>query len=106
MRILDIQPSRESCVEPDWIARDIFLDSPIDERLIRSLGCLGSLVYLSMLKRPFFKVERDDVFLKGIQGDQYFRFACAEDRTGTSADRARRIEKRIELLRELMEDRE
>lgn len=60
----------------------------MDETLIRALGALGSLAYLPMLRRPFFKVESHHFLLKGMQGDDFFRMAVHGDFTA-ELDRVR-----------------
>ncbi|MDO5425895.1 MAG: hypothetical protein Q4F41_19515 [Eubacteriales bacterium] len=78
MKIIEKIPSRERCAEAGWYAWDYLLDGPMDAAFIRSLKPLGSFVFLSMLKKPFFKIESDYFLIKGIQGDDFFRMAVHE----------------------------
>ena len=75
MRIIEKIPSRERCAEAGWYAWDYLLDSPMDDDFILSLRPLGSFVYLSMLTKPFFKIESDGRLIKGLRGDSFFRVA-------------------------------
>ena len=75
MKIIDKIASRERCAEAGWYAWDFILDQPMDDAFILSLRPLGSFVYLSMLTKPFFKIESDDRLIKGLRGDSFFRVA-------------------------------
>ena len=57
MRIIDKIPSRERCADAGWYTWDFLLEQPMDDAFIRALRPLGGFVYLTMLARPFFKVE-------------------------------------------------
>ena len=76
MRIIDKTESRERCAEAGWYAWDFILDQPMDDAFILSLRTLGSFVYLSMLKKPFFKIDSDGRLIKGLRGDSFFRVAA------------------------------
>lgn len=75
MRIVDKVPSRERCAEAGWYAWDFVLDQPMDDDFIRSLRPLGSFLYLQSLSKPFFKIESQYLFIKGLRGDTFFRVA-------------------------------
>lgn len=75
MKITDKIESRERCAEAGWYAWDFILDQPMDDDFILSLRPLGSFVYLSMLTKPFFKIESDGRLIKGLRGDSFFRVA-------------------------------
>ena len=94
MRIIDRIPSRERCAESGWYAWDLLLDRPMDDTFIRSLRPLGGFVYLNMLARPFFKVESDYCFIKGLRGDDFLRVATHGERR----DELERVEAFIERL--------
>lgn len=79
MRVLEVKESMERCAESGWFAYDIVLDNAVDDEFIKELKPLGSLLYMPMLKKPFFKVESDNYFLKGIKGDSFFRLAIHKD---------------------------
>lgn len=79
MKILKRVESRERCAEAGWYAYDFLLAAPLREEDILALKPLGSFVYLSMLKKPFFKVENHHYLLKGILGDDFFRVAVHGD---------------------------
>lgn len=75
MKIKAIIESRERCAESGWFAYDYILDANINKDFIMQLKPLGAMTYLSMLKKPFFKIEADYVFLKGMEGDDFVRVA-------------------------------
>lgn len=76
MKVLKTVPSRERCAESGWYASDLLLERPMDAPFIRSLREFGgSFVFLSMLKKPFFKLESDYYMLKGCLGDDFLRVA-------------------------------
>ena len=75
MNIKEIRESRERCAESGWFAYDYILDIEVDKDFILSLKPLGSMTYLPMLKKPFFKIEAEYVFLKGMEGDDFIRIA-------------------------------
>ena len=75
MKIIDKIASRERCAEAGWYAWDFILDQPMDDDFIMSLRPLGNFVYLTMLSKPFFKIESDYRFIKGMRGDCFFRVA-------------------------------
>ncbi|MDY3919808.1 MAG: hypothetical protein SOZ59_12575 [Candidatus Limivivens sp.] len=79
MKILERIESRERCAESGWYAYDYILDGPMDPEFIRSLRPLGSFVYLTMLAKPFFKIESDYFLIKGLEGDSFFRMAVHDD---------------------------
>ena len=94
MRIIDKIPSRERCAESGWYAWDILLDEPMDDGFIRAFRPLGGFVYLSMLKKPFFKVESTYCFIKGLKGDRFLRVATHDEHR----DELARVESFIEGL--------
>ena len=79
MKVIDIIESRERCAEAGWHAYDFLLDEPVSESLIKNLRTFGSLTYLPMLKKPFFKVESHYYIIKGILEDSFFRMAVHRD---------------------------
>ena len=79
MQVIDIIPSRERCEEAGWHAWDVYLDRALDDEIITALRPLGSWLYLSTLKKPFFKIESDYYFLKGLKGDTFFRMGVHGD---------------------------
>ena len=79
MKVLDRIPSRERCAEAGWYAWDLLLERPMDDAFIRSLRPLGGFVYLSMLSKPFFKIESACCFIKGLRGDDFMRVAVHND---------------------------
>lgn len=54
MKIISKRESREKCAESGWFAYDYLLDGKIDRDFILGLKPLGGLVYLDMLRQPFF----------------------------------------------------
>lgn len=75
MKLIDRIESRERCAESGWYAYDYCMDEPLAPEFIRALKPLGNYVYLSMLKKPFFKIEGDYFFIKGVEGNYFFRVA-------------------------------
>ena len=94
MKIIGRIPSRERCAESGWYAWDLLLEQPMDDAFIRALHPLGSFIYLTMLARPFFKVESRYCFIKGLRGDDFLRVATHDDHR----DELARIETFIEGL--------
>ncbi len=80
MKIIDKRQSLETCTESGWDAFDLMMDEPLDDAFIKKIGTIGgSFVYMSMLKKPFFKVESHNYIVKGIKGDTFFRLAVHKD---------------------------
>lgn len=75
MKILSVCPSIEPCEEAGWVAFDYLLDSPMERKHIQSLRPLGSLTYMTSLKRPFYKVESAHYVIKGLEADDSMRVA-------------------------------
>ena len=75
MKVMDIKESSELCTEACWIAYDLILDKEINGDVIRKLGDLGSLLYLSGLKEPFYRIENRLFMIKGIEGKKNLRVA-------------------------------
>lgn len=94
MKIIDRIPSRERCAESGWYAWDLLLERPMDDAFIRALRPLGGFVYLTMLARPFFKVEAQYYFIKGLKGDDFLRVATHDGHR----DELARIEAFVEGL--------
>lgn len=83
MKIIDKRKSLETCTESGWDAFDLMLDEPLTDAFIKKMSAIGgSFIYLSMLKKPFFKVESDYYVVKGIRGDMHFRVAVHKDYPG------------------------
>ncbi|MBO5460282.1 MAG: hypothetical protein J5983_00610 [Ruminococcus sp.] len=74
-QITGYEESRERCTESGWYAYDYLLEKPMEKEDVVKLRPLGSFLFLSALKQPFFKVENDYYILKGIQGECHFRIA-------------------------------
>lgn len=79
MKITSITRSPEPCVEAGWQAEQYYLERPVSVDFIRGLRPLGSLVFLSALSQPFFKVENQHYMIKGLLGDTSIRVACHRD---------------------------
>ena len=75
MKVIECIESRERCAEAGWFAYDFIIERPASEEMVRQMRPLGSLTYLGMLKKPFFKIENHYYILKGIVGDDFFRMA-------------------------------
>ena len=88
MKLMEKIESRERCAEAGWYAWDFILDQPMDDAFILSLRPLGSFVYLTMLSRPFFKIESDCRLIKGIRGNSFFRVAVHD----TARDKLAEVE--------------
>lgn len=94
MKVLDKVESRERCAEAGWFAYDFLLDQEIDPEFIRGLKPLGSWVFLSMLSKPFFKVESEHFMIKGLLGEKHFRVAVHHE----YEEELSRIERLIEQI--------
>lgn len=79
MKIDKIQESIELCTEAGWYAYDFHMERPVDRDVILALGSLGEMTYLSMLKQPFFRIERRYMMIKGLQGQSRFRVAMYKE---------------------------
>lgn len=75
MKITEIKKSTELCSEAGWFAFDFFLEDEMTDSDILTLKPLGSFLYLTMLKTPFFKIEGDYFHIKGVRGEKHFRTA-------------------------------
>lgn len=76
MKIIREEESREQCTEAGWYAYDYLLEREMTQQDILRLPELGgSLVYLSKLKQPFYKLEDSYLMLKGVQGKDTLRVA-------------------------------
>ena len=76
MKITEIRESAETCSEAGWYAYDFYTEGPLTDNDIVRMRHLGSFLYLSMLKNPFFKVEGEYFLIKGVKGDSRFRVAA------------------------------
>ena len=54
MRIKEVRPSAEACNEAGWFAFDFMLEEPLSDADILRFRPMGSFLYLSSLKKPFF----------------------------------------------------
>ncbi len=80
MKIKDKRKSLEACTEAGWDAFDLITEEPLDDEDIEHLRCIeGSFLYLRQLKKPFFKIENHNYVVKGVKGDDFFRFAVHKD---------------------------
>ncbi len=79
MKILDCRESAERCAEAGWFAYDLLLERKADREFIMCLRPLGAWTFLTMLKKPFYKVEADHMFLKGILEEPTIRVAVSGD---------------------------
>lgn len=75
MRIREIRSSVEACNEAGWFAFDFILEESLSDADILRFRPLGSFLYLSSLKKPFFKSEGDYFHIKGIKGEFCFQMA-------------------------------
>ena len=80
MKIVNIEESRERCVEAGWMAYDILFSVPMEKEFIRSLKDIGgAFMFLEVLKKPFFKLEAEHYLLRGVLGDSFLRLAVHMD---------------------------
>lgn len=79
MKIEKMQESIELCTEAGWYAYDFYLDEPVGKELILAFRGMGELAYLSMLRQPFYRVERQYLMIKGLEGQPQFRAAMYKD---------------------------
>lgn len=75
MQLTQKRRSLEPCTESGWDAFDYLTLEPIAHEDILALEPLGSLTYLTMLKKPFFKLDADYYHVKGTRGEQVLRIA-------------------------------
>lgn len=75
VRIKEIRPSVEVCNEAGWFAFDFILEEPLSDADILRFRLIGSFLYLSSLKKPFFKSEGDYFHIRGMKGEARFRMA-------------------------------
>ena len=58
MKIVETRKSLEPCTESGWDAVDVLLEEGLTDEDIRTIGKAGgSFLYLTGLRRPFFKLE-------------------------------------------------
>ena len=77
MRIKEKRKSLEPCTESGWDAVDLLTQEPLSDEDIESIrGFGGSFIYLKQLKKPFFKLESHLYVIKGVKGDDFFRFSA------------------------------
>ncbi len=79
MKMLQITPSPEPCLEAGWYASQYCLDGKITREFVLSLRPLGSLLLLDHLRQPFFKIESHHYMIKGLLGDSSIRVALQRD---------------------------
>jgi len=82
MKIVGIIDSMEQCNEAGWQAFDFLLEKPLSDEDILKLKPMGSFLYLSMLKAPFFKIDGDYFHISGIKGNDHFRAAVHREHMG------------------------
>ena len=83
MLITGRRKSLEPCTESGWDAYDILTDAPLSEGDILGLKQIGgSFLFLTNLKKPFFKIENHQYVIKGAVGDPFFRVAAHRDSLG------------------------
>ena len=75
VRIKEIRPSVEVCNEAGWFAFDFILEEPLSDADILRFRLIGSFLWLSSLKKPFFKSEGDYFHIRGMKGEARFRMA-------------------------------
>ncbi|MGD1821733.1 MAG: hypothetical protein ACPKM0_03095 [Pleomorphochaeta sp.] len=78
MEIIKIEKSFEMCNQAGWIGYDIYFSENIDEDFIKSLSLFGHLLFLSNLKNPFFKVENNNLIIKGTLNQNKIRIGCLD----------------------------
>ncbi len=97
MKLKEIIESRERCAESGWYAYDFCMDEPMTSDFIRKLKPLGNFVYLSMLAKPFFKIENDYYFIKGVEGNDFFRVAVHDHHKNLLEDIKSFVVKNIQI---------
>ena len=78
MYLIEKRPSLEPCTEAQWYAWDYLLQVPLSRQDIQGMEALGYLLYMPMLRKPFFKVEGDYFHIKGFEGERMLRIAVHE----------------------------
>lgn len=80
MEIRKREESREQCTEAGWYAYDYLLAQPMQREQIEALSAFGgSLLYLSSLAQPFYKLEGPHFMIKGLQGSDTLRLAVYKE---------------------------
>ena len=75
VRIKEIRPSVEVCNEAGWFAFEFSFEEPLSDADMLRCRRIGSFLYLSSLKKPFFKSEGDYFHIRGMKGEARFRMA-------------------------------
>ncbi len=57
------------------------MEEPVTEEDILKLKPMGSFLYLSMLRAPFFKIDGDYFHIKEIKGNGHFWVAVHKEHT-------------------------
>lgn len=80
MEIRKREESREQCTEAGWYAYDYLLAQPMQREQIEALAAFGgSLLYLSSLAQPFYKLESRHYMIKGLQDSHTLRLAVYKE---------------------------
>lgn len=79
MKVVEVRESMEQCNEAGWCAYDFFLEKRLTEDDIFKFEPIGKLLYLPMMRAPFFKIDGDYFHIKGIRGNNQFRVAVHRD---------------------------
>ncbi|MCP4547863.1 MAG: hypothetical protein GY835_15480 [bacterium] len=70
----------EDCFDGSFI-KEATLDGKIDRDFIKYLGSFGELEYHSDFARPYYRVDRKEMFtLKGVEGNSSLRLILARKR--------------------------
>lgn len=78
MKVLEQRASLELCTESGWYAWDLITEQPVTREVIEALGKLGTLTYLGMLNKPFYRIEEKYHMIKGLEGERTLRVAMLE----------------------------
>lgn len=90
MKVVEQRESIELCTESGWYAYDLMTDEAVGRTHIEKLGTLGTMTYLGMLSKPFYRIEEQYFMIKGLEGECTLRVAMLSGQEEI-LDRVRKI---------------
>ncbi|MDD2232827.1 MAG: hypothetical protein PHO44_01470 [Sphaerochaetaceae bacterium] len=89
MKVVSVSPSPDLCSEAGWYGFDVCISEPMTESAVLALKSLGHLVYLASLKKPFFVLKSESLFIKGSVGSLSFRIGLPYNDSAQASSYAR-----------------